>query len=69
MVYISDTFHGSSGSPVFFVNEGEAVLLAVHRKNTKALIKYAGAVTNSGYDTGSILTQDFLGHLILPNST
>ena len=68
VVYAFDAFHGSSGSPVLFVREGEVVLLlAVHRKSTQAKMRdETGQLTNTAYNIGSVLTQDFLKHL-LPN--
>lgn len=61
VVYTFDIYHGSSGSPVLFVNEGEAVLLAVHRKSTQATIRdETGAPTRTAYNVGSVLMQDFL---------
>ena len=64
MVYTFDTFHGSSGSPVLFVREGEVVLLAVHRKSTTVTTKDGSGVRSSfGYNVGSVLTKEFLEQL------
>ena len=65
MVYTFDTFHGSSGSPVLFVREGEVVLLAVHRKSTDARMWDAtDKLTDIEYNIGSVLTQSFLRRLL-----
>ena len=67
VVYTFDTYHGSSGSPVLFNKEGETVLLAVHRKSTiKSMRDARGVVTSTGYNVGSVLTQNFLRRLF-PN--
>ena len=67
VVYTFDTYHGSSGSPVFFAKEGEVVLLAVHQKSTQAKMRdETGQLTNTAYNIGSVLTQDFL-RCLLPN--
>ena len=67
VVYTFDTFHGSSGGPVLFTEEGETVLLAVHRKSTlKSMRDATSIVTNTGYNVGSVLTQTFLRRLF-PN--
>ena len=61
VVYLFDTYHGSSGSPVLFAKEGEVVLLAVHRKSTEVGMRdETGTRTSVGYNVGSVLTQDFL---------
>ena len=51
--YTSDTYNGSSGSPVLTVEDGELVLLAVHRA--------INPLTITGI--GSIVTEDFVTRL------
>ena len=64
VVYAVDTYKGSSGSPVLFVNEGKVVLLAVHRKSTTVTTKDGSGVRSSfGYNVGSVLTKEFLEQL------
>ena len=64
VVYAVDTYKGSSGSPVLFVDEGEVVLLAVHRKSTAIPTMDGNGVRSSfGYNVGSVLTQEFLADL------
>ena len=59
-----DTYHGSSGGPVFIIEGGEVVLLAVHRKSTGTKMKdETGERTRIGYKVGSAL-QDFQEKLI-----
>ena len=64
LVYTFDTYHGSSGAPVLFAEEGEVVLLAVHRKSTATcMVDAAGQRTSIGYNVGSVLSESFLRHL------
>ena len=54
LVYMLDTYHGSSGSPVLLATEGNLVLVAVHRRFSR---------TDRRFKIGSVVTENFLARL------